>query len=256
MTEVIKNKASQEINFYHMINAFKKNFHLVPLLLFLALPRQMHAQLNVDKDLLDEIFAIKAIDNHAHPLKYVAPGDKPDDEFDALPVDALTPFELPVRLSSSNPEFIRAWQDLYGYPYDDMSEAHMQELKAIKSRVLNEHGDSFPSWILDKLGIETMFANRVAMGAGLTAARFRWVAFDDALLFPLGNEAAKKINPDYRAFYPGEEKLLKRYLSDLNVGSLPASLDLYLQKIVTPTLERQKKNGAVAIKFEAAYQSS
>jgi hypothetical protein len=32
---------------------------------------------------------MKAIDNHAHPLKYVAEGEKADDEFDALPLDAI-----------------------------------------------------------------------------------------------------------------------------------------------------------------------
>src|SRR5207244_7960094 len=44
-------------------------------------------------------------------------------------------------------------------------------------------------------------ANRVAMGRGLTAPRFRWVSFDDALLFPLSNEAAKRANVDYKGFY-------------------------------------------------------
>jgi len=34
---------------------------------------------------------------------------------------------------------------------------------------------------------------------------------------------------------------------------LPASLDAYLKTVVTPTLEQQKRNGAVAIKYEAAY---
>jgi len=98
-----------------------------------------------------------------------------------------------------------------------------------------------------------MFANRVAMGRGLTAPRFRWVAFDDALLFPLNNDAAKRSNPDYKGFFPAEERLLKRYLGDLKVRALPPSLDEYLKRVVTPTLERQKQNGAVAIKFEAAY---
>ncbi len=37
---------------------------------------------------------------------------------------------------------------------------------------------------------------------------------------------------------------------------LPATFDLYLKNIVTPTLERQKANGAVAIKFVAAYYRS
>ncbi len=38
--------------------------------------------------------------------------------------------------------------------------------------------------------------------------------------------------------------------------SRPLSLDEYLQKIVDPTLERHKRGGAVAIKFEAAYLRS
>src|SRR5882762_5455224 len=218
---------------------------------FLSFP--IDAQTRADADIANEISKIKAIDNHAHPLKYVAPGEKPDDEFDALPLDAIVPFPLPTRLSPTNPEFIRAWHDLYRYSHNDMSEAHVRELLAAKQRVLNERGDSYPAWILDQLNIETMFANRVAMGRGLAAPRFRWVAFDDALIFPLNNEGAKRSNPDYRGFFPAEERLLKRYLGDLRFKTLPLSLDEYLKKIVTPTLERQKSNGAVAIKFEAAY---
>jgi hypothetical protein len=214
---------------------------------------QVASQMAVDRDLLAEISKIKAIDNHAHPLKYVAAGEKPDDEFDALPLDAITAFPLPVRLSPTNQEFIRAWHDLFGYRHQDMSEAHVAELMKMKQRVMNERGDSFPAWVLDQLNIETMFANRVAMGRGLSAPRFRWVAFDDALIFPLNNEAAKRSNPDYRGFFPAEERLLKRYLGDLKMGALPLSLDEYLKRIVTPTLESQKRNGAVAIKFEAAY---
>jgi uncharacterized protein len=211
------------------------------------------AQTGIDRDLLNEISKIKAIDNHAHPLKYVAQGEKPDDEFDALPLDAITPFPFPLRLNPVSPEFIRAWHDLYRYSHNDMSEAHLRELMATKQQVLKERGDSFPIWVLDQLNIETMFANRVAMGRGLTAPRFRWVAFDDALIFPLNNEAARRSNPDYKGFYPGEEKLLKRYLAELKLRGLPWSLDAYLKTVVTPTLEQQKRNGAVAIKFEAAY---
>jgi len=218
---------------------------------YLSIP--IDAQTRADADLVNEIYKIKAIDNHAHPLKYVAAGEKPDDEFDALPLDAIVPFPLPTRLSPTNPEFIRAWRDLYRYSHNDMSEVHVRELLAAKQRVLNERGDSFPAWILDQLNIETMFANRVAMGRGLAAPRFRWVAFDDALIFPLNNEAARRSNPDYRGFFPAEDRLLKRYLGDLRFKTLPLSLDEYLKRIVTPTLERQKRDGAVAIKFEAAY---
>src|SRR5713101_8870216 len=125
------------------------------------------AQTIADPSLLAEISKIKAIDNHAHPLKYVSEGEKPDDEFDALPLDAIEAFPLPLRLSLTNPEFIRAWHDLFGYGYSDMSEAHVAELLKIKQRVTLERGDRFPAWVLDQLNIETMFANSVAMGRGL-----------------------------------------------------------------------------------------
>src|SRR5438552_15743477 len=127
---------------------------------------QVNAQVTADHSLLAEINRIKAIDNHAHPLKYVAKGEKPDDEYDALPLDAIIPFPLPVRLSPGNPEFIRAWRDLYRYSHNDMTEAHLRELMATKQRVLKERGDGFPAWILDQLNIETMFTYRVAMGRG------------------------------------------------------------------------------------------
>ena len=211
------------------------------------------AQAGIDRDLLADIMKIKAIDNHAHPVKYVAPGEPADTEFDALPLDAIAAFPLPVRLSPTNPEFIRAWHDLYGYSHKDMSEPHVRELLNAKQAVLKQHADATPAWILDQVNIETMFANRVTMGRGLNAPRFRWVPFDDALIFPLSNEAQKRFNEDYKGFYPGEEKLLKRYLDDLNLRALPATLDAYLKSVVTPTLERQKRNGAVAIKYEAAY---
>ena len=211
------------------------------------------AQTSADPELLSEINNIKAIDHHAHPLRHVAEGEKPDDEYDALPLDAIGLFPLPIRVAPSNPEFIHAWKQLYGYKHNDMSDAHVQELLAIKKRILSEQGQSFPAWVLDQLNIETMFANRVAMGRGLTVPRFRWVSFVDAFLFPLSNVTAIKSNHDYAGFFPGEERLLKRYLSESGLTALPLTLDQYLAKVVTATIERQKQNGVIALKFEAAY---
>jgi len=230
----------------------KKSILFVLLFTVIALV-ETQAQTTADPQLVSAIAKIKAIDNHAHPLRYVAPGEKPDDEFDALPLDAIGPIPLPVRLNPGNLEFVQAWRDIYGYKHDDMSEAHVRELLQTKQRIATEQGDRFPAWALDQLGIETMFANRVAMGRGLAAPRFRWVSFVDALLFPLSNEAARKSNPDYRGFYPGEERLLKRYLNSAGLKALPATLDAYLAKAVTTTLEAEKREGAIAVKFEAAY---
>lgn len=212
-----------------------------------------HAQTAADSQLVAAIARIKVIDNHAHPLRYVAAGEKPDDEFDALPLDAISEIPLPVRLNPGNLEFVDAWRDLYGYQHADMSPAHVRDLLQTKQRIAREQGELFPNWVLDRLGIETMFANRVAMGRGLATPRFRWVSYVDALIFPLNNDAAKRSSPDYRGFYPGEERLLKRYLAEAGVKALPPTLDAYLAKVVTATLESEKHAGAVAVKFEAAY---
>ena len=231
---------------------------LIPLWLMLVvvLASPQAAQTTADPRLVAEIAKIKAIDNHAHPLRYGAEGEKPDDEYDALPLEGLAPFALPPRLNPANPEYIGAWRALFGYKHDDMSEAHIKELTAAKQRAMRERGDGYPAWVLDQLGIETMFANRVAMGRGLMAPRYRWVSFVDALMVPLNNKAAGRSNPDDRVFYSGEDKLLKRYLAESKVAALPATLDQYLTKVVTSTLERQKGDGAIGVKFEAAYLRS
>jgi predicted TIM-barrel fold metal-dependent hydrolase len=87
----------------------------------------------------------------------------------------------------------------------------------------------------------------------LQLPRFRWVPFDDALMLPLNNSDVAAETPDRKFFYSREEMLLKRYLKDLNLSALPVTLAEYTSKVVTPTLEVQKRAGAVAIKFEAAY---
>src|SRR5437667_183898 len=83
-----------------------------------------------------------------------------------------------------------------------------------------------------RIGIEVMLANRIAMGPGLAPPRFRWVAYDDALLFPLSNEAEAAVTPDRKKLFPYEERLLKRDLADLQLAALPATLDGYLKDVV------------------------
>lgn len=221
-------------------------------LLLVAVHSGSGAQSALDPSLLNEINSIKAIDNHTHVTRVVSSGEE-DHEYDALPFELLEAFPLMVRLRPDNLEYTAAWRALFGYKYSDMSEAHVRELAEAKRRVIRERGDGYPAWVLDQLGIETMLANRVAMGRGLTPPRFRWVSYVDAFVFPLSNESARRANLDYRAFYPAEERLLKRYLSDLKLDALPSSLQGYLAKVITPTLESQKRAGAVAVKFEIAY---
>ncbi len=209
-----------------------------------------YSQTNADPSLLAEINKIRAIDNHAHPQRVLTSNETDDSASDYL---AVEPMDVPVRLRPDNPEYIAAWRALYDYKHTDMSEAHLSELRAAKLRVQREQGDNYAVWVLDRLGIEMMLANRVSMGRGLVAPRFRWVSYVDAFLYPLNNERASKGNPDFRAAFLGLEAILKRYLAESNQNALPATLDDYLAKVVTATLERRKREGVIALKFDSAY---
>ncbi|MEW6207628.1 MAG: amidohydrolase family protein [Acidobacteriota bacterium] len=205
--------------------------------------------------LLAEINQIKAIDNHAHPQRLTAAGEI-DTEWDALPFEAyeFTSLEsLPIGLRPTNLKYIEAWRALFGYKHNDMSEEHVRELVAAKQRVMREQGDRYPAWVLDRIGIGTMLANRVAMGRGLAAPRYRWVSYVDALMYPLQNSALRKWRPRYGKLYDGIEQMQKRYLNESGVKAVPPTMDEYLSKVVVATLERHKQGGALAVKFEAAY---
>lgn len=184
----------------------------------------------VDPRLSAEIARIKAIDHHAHPVLPTSPGETPDTDYDALPVETLAPQTNPVGMRPGSSQLIEA-QRFLGTAKPD------------------------PVTLLDRLGIETMFANRVTLGPGLPTSRFLWVPFDDAMMYPLSN-AALVHNSDQQAFFDDEERLLKRYYAECGLASRPSTLDDYLAKVVRATLGRQKQGGAVAVKFEMAYLRS
>jgi predicted TIM-barrel fold metal-dependent hydrolase len=198
---------------------------------------------------------IRAIDNHAHPPKLVSPGEK-DDEFDALPCDPLEPTAAGLMTRPDNPQYLQAWRALWSYRYDDRAPAHVREVISAKAHARAAHGDGYPSWVLGRIGIDVQLSNRVAMGRGLLDRHHRWVPFDDALLFPLDNSPLAAQSPDRKFFFSREDMLRARYMKEQGVAALPLTLGEYLSRVVTPTLEAQKRQGAVAIKFEAAYLRS
>jgi hypothetical protein len=194
----------------------------------------------VDAQIALEIGRIKAIDHHAHPVRPTAAGETPDNEFDALPVDNLEAQSDPLRQRPTSPDVVAAGRELFG---------------GDKAAAIRAHQADYATWVLDRLGIDVMFANRVAMGPGLPASRFVWVPFADALMYPLDNEPLIH-HPDHRAFFPLEEKLLKRYYAESGVSGKPATLGEYLDKVVRATIDRHKAQGAVAEKYEMAYLRS
>ncbi len=211
---------------------------LVPLLLILAAcaPRQ-ETSASVDPQLFSEIAGIKAIDNHAHPVRPTGAGETPDHEYDALPVESLEAESDPVRTRPGSPVLL---------------EAHHAIFSGDKAAAQKQYGQDYAVRVLDQLNIETMLANRVALGPGLPSPRFRWVPFADALMYPLPTDPLVH-NSDQKQFFALEAKLLERYYDESGVASKPATLDQYLDKVVRVTLERHKQAGAVAEKFEMAY---
>jgi hypothetical protein len=198
-----------------------------------------------DPGLQSEIDRIPAIDNHAHPVRYVPAGQPPDRFFDALPVDNMEPQSDPVNLRPGAPAIAEAARALYG-----------SGDKAAKQRAIDQRRHGYPDWVLDQAGIGIMLANRVEMGPGIQPPRFRWVPYADALLFPLSTAALAARNSDRKSFFALENVLLRRYLEEAGLTAPPATLADYLARVVTPTLERHRQGGAVAEKFEAAYLRS
>jgi predicted TIM-barrel fold metal-dependent hydrolase len=226
---------------------------MVRLLILLLTVVEISGAQAADPELLSYIGLIRAVDNHAHPMRLLQPQEKLDPDVDALPGTGIEEGPTPVRGRTDNPEYIAIWRDLYGYPYTDSTPAHLQELEGMRARVIQAKGSAYPEWILDRLGIETMLSNRIALGAGLKEPRFRWISFVDALMYPLDNSALKRVTPDRAVFYADEEQVLKRYLGS---AKLPPTLDAYVTEVVTGTMERMKREGAVGVKFEMAYLRS
>ncbi len=207
----------------------------------------------IDPTLAAHIASIPALDNHAHPV-LPPPNDAIDREFDALPVDNMEPETDTVAWRPDNPQLPLAWEALWNFAAAAPLDAEgMKRLTAARNVVKAKQAQHYDEWILQQSGIGIMLGNRVALGPGIPAPHFRWVPYIDALLFPLDTSALAAENPDRRLFFPMEDKLKARYLKDSGLTAIPPTLDEYLAKVVTPTLERQHAAGAIAEKFEIAY---
>jgi uncharacterized protein len=193
--------------------------------------------------LLEKIKTIKIFDHHAHP------GFGDDSDVDA---QATPPEHLPFRERETNPELVLAVKGLFDYPYSDLSPEHQRWLQQRSGAAEKAGGTSYWDHILDECGIESSVANRVAMANYLNPKRFRWVFFVDSFLFPFDNKLVIGENPDEGVYIPLQEKVLHRYMQQASIKQLPDNFDAYL-KFISRILEENKKNGAIAEKFEAGY---
>jgi hypothetical protein len=198
------------------------------------------------RKMLEAIRQIKIFDDHSHP------GFPDDPDVDAM---AAPPGSAALRIRADNPELIAASKSLFEYPYTDFAPAHTQWLVQRKAEWKNREGVQYFDHILDKVGIETAVANRVAMPPYLDRQRFLWAFFVDSLLFPFDNSRIRGENVDEQTYIPLQEKKLRRELAQAGLQGLPDSLDNYL-RFVSRIVELNHANGGIAMKFEAAYLRS
>ena len=213
------------------------------------------AQTSPDPELIKVIAGIKAIDTHTHPEQVLADGEM-DTEWDGFSSDSyqaqLVP-NLPANVRPHSHMIVASWRALWGIPELEWPEEAGNKAAENKRRIIKEKGDSYPAWVLDQAGVEIALSNRITMQRGLTSPRFRWVPYVDHYMFPLSTAKIQAANPLYAGFYAGLEQRAKGLYSGRGVKTTPPALKEWLANVVTPNLEKQKREGAVAIKFTAAY---
>jgi predicted TIM-barrel fold metal-dependent hydrolase len=225
-----------------------RSFSIIVALLVVAGPA--FAQ-EPDRELARYINSIQAIDNHSHITALDRDHDK---GYDQLRCDVLPPAAgLPAANFRFNADQRWAYKTLYGFDVKTGDDVEIKKIVAMEVAARTEHGAGFYAWVMEKAALETTFANRTSMPAEMHAPQIRWVPYEDALLFPLNNNAAKALNPDRHALFGMAEDLLRTYLQDAGLAHVPSTLDLYVERIVRAILQKQKSAGAAAVKFEAAY---
>jgi hypothetical protein len=194
---------------------------------------------------LPQIEKIAAFDHHAHP----GYADDPDVDAMAAPPNASEA----LRTRDDNPELAAAAKALFGYPYTDLSPEHTKWLLNKKTELKKQlSGTTYFNSILDKINIESSVANRAMMPDYLDAKRFPWVFFADSFMWPFNNEHETGRNPDEGVFIPLQEKMLHRWMQQVNVTKLPAPFADYLS-FISRVLEDNSRRGGIAMKFEVAY---
>jgi len=124
----------------------------------------------VDSAVAAAIASIRVIDNHSHDDP-ASPERGKNWRVD----DPLGTPDYPdvIPLQRNNPDWIRAWQGLYDYRYNDIKIEHLRSLLQTKLAMMRKMGDAWPSWVLDKAGVDIAFVNLPHLGAGQQNPRFR-----------------------------------------------------------------------------------
>ena len=137
----------------------------------------------------------------------------------------------------------------------DFSLANFNCLEAL--RLMNRAGVDIPFILVAGAHSEQSAVECMREGAADYILKTNLMRLASSVRSALKSSAAQKQKTEaLAALQKSEEQLLQKYLAAQNLKALPATLDDYVNKVVAPTIESQKRAGAVAIKFEMAYLRS
>ena len=147
------------------------------------------------------------------------------------PVDSMAPQTDAVALRPDNPQLALAWKALWNFDGEPpLGPDDMKRLQGARAAVKQAKGEGYDNWVLDQVNVATELANRVRMGPGVAPPRFRWVPYDDTLLFPLNNSALTASTPDKAMFFPLEARVMARYFQNAGLQAMPPTLDQFFDK--------------------------
>ena len=198
---------------------------------------------SIDPALRSEIAAMRAIDEHAHPLPL---GVEQDGDADT-PVNPYD-MSLPIRLRPDNPEYVDAWAALWGFEHRETTVARLGDLVAVKRAKRLSLGQDYNVWVLDQLKFETMITMAYGPGPTEPAPRFRFCGRCDWLLWPFPCDPML----DFGNLQTMLDVMGRAY-KGLGRDAPPATLDAFVSDIVSATLERYHAQRAVGLKFQTPY---
>ena len=185
------------------------------------------------------------------------PADATDREFDALPVDNMAPQTDPVALRPDWPPLHDAWLALFDIDLQPpLTPDTQKQLDAARARVKAREGEHYSAYILDKSGIGTMVANRVAMGTGVQSAALPLGSLRGRSALSSQQRCDGRTISRSRAVFRARRQAPRALSRNSGLAKPPATLDAYINQVVLPTLRRQHEHGAIAAKFELAYLRS
>ena len=211
---------------------------------------------NIDPTLAAKIATIPAIDNHAHPL-LSPPVYATDRNFDALPVDNMEPYTDPAGMRPDLPALHEAWQALFNFNgQPPLDEAGLKQLDAAREATPPQQGEALRHLHPRPRQHRHRARQPRSHGHRRPAATLPLGPLRRRPPLPPRQLRPRRRHPRPQTVLPTRRQAPRKISRTSQPQNPPTHTRRLLKQLVTPILEQQKSQGAVAEKFEIAYLRS